>query len=178
MTRKSKKTITKPYQNLRPGHVAFRLLCDHLTGCAIIGSGGSVSKKITRETGILFLHVDDTIPGCDERIVYVVGPGNLEKTISLYDKDGRGGETKFQISAAQDALIRVFEIVEENVKEESLRCCWLLTVKGEEKIKMLGGVVTGAFIRVLPIEKLPLCADLSDDLIQVYNYSFFCFILF
>lgn len=125
-----------------------------------------MSREIRRDTGISTLLVEDVLPDCDERIIYVVGPGNLDRTLILREEEGPGGERKFDVSAAQEALIRVWEIVE-SYSTAAEWCCRLLTVKGEEKIRSLAGMVLASCIRVLPTEEHPLCADISDDLIQI-----------
>ncbi|XP_021713601.1 KH domain-containing protein HEN4-like [Chenopodium quinoa] len=168
-TGKPGNTTRKPHLKPPQGHVAFRLLSPVQAGSAVIGHGGAMSQKISRETGLSLLRVEDPLSGCDERIVNIVGPGNLDKTLVLRDGNGGEGERKFEVSSAQLAVFRVWDILEENTAE-GYRSFRLLTVKGEEKIKSLVGIV-GATIRVLPLDEHPLCADISDDLIQITGDS-------
>lgn len=58
--------------NASPGTTVFRLLCPASKSGGVIGKGGSVIMQIRQETGAK-VKVEDTIPGCDERIITIVG---------------------------------------------------------------------------------------------------------
>lgn len=55
-----------------PGSVVFRLLCHaSKTGC-VIGKGGSVISQIRQETNAR-VRLEESVLGCDERIIVIVG---------------------------------------------------------------------------------------------------------
>lgn len=67
-------TFHSPHQllNASPGATVFRLLCPASKSGGVIGKGGAVIMQIRQETGAK-VKVEDTIPGCDERIIIIVG---------------------------------------------------------------------------------------------------------
>lgn len=67
-------TFHSPQQllNASPGATVFRLLCPASKSGGVIGKGGAVIMQIRQETGAK-VKVEDTIPGCDERIIIIVG---------------------------------------------------------------------------------------------------------
>ncbi|KAL9241399.1 hypothetical protein vseg_015515 [Gypsophila vaccaria] len=164
---------SKPHVSMPPGHVSFRILIPPYTACAIIGLNGVVQQKIIRDTGAFRLRVDDTLPGCGERVVHVVGTTKVDRTIAF---DGGG---VWKVSAAQAAVVRVYEVVEavEYAAENAAVRRWrMLVVSGVEVWKRDGELksierVCGAFVRVLSPELLPLCADVSDELIEITGAS-------
>ncbi|KAI4316061.1 hypothetical protein L6164_024078 [Bauhinia variegata] len=55
-----------------PGSVVFRLLCLTSKIGSVIGKGGTIISEIRQETGVK-VKVEDTIPGCDERVITTLG---------------------------------------------------------------------------------------------------------
>ncbi|KAL9226028.1 hypothetical protein vseg_001883 [Gypsophila vaccaria] len=158
---------SKPHVSMPPGHVSFRILIPSYTACAIIGLNGVVQQKIIRDTGAFRLRVDDPLPGCGERVVHVVGTTKVDRTIAF---DGGG---VWEVSAAQAAVVRVYEVVEaaEYAANAAVRRWRMLVVSGVEVWKRDGELKSierecGAFVSVLSPELLPLCADVSDELIE------------
>lgn len=203
-----------PSQPLKvsPGSVVFRLLCPATKIGSVIGKGGSIISEIRQETGVK-VKVEETIPGCDERVVTITGPDketeedteqNKEVCSEETDNKGKGDETKNHsdnnedkdsapvedsncekgTSSVQKALLLVFERMVEGEEEptegdgEDTKSSFVLRLlvlsnqvgcllgKGGSVIKQMSAD-SGAQIRILPRDKLPLCASASDELVQV-----------
>jgi len=146
----------------------------------VIGHSGTVVKRLERETSAR-IHVEDAVSAtCSERVIHVIASHQIDRNLRL-----DGGEV-FEVSAAQDALIRVFERVLEVAKDsdggaEVVRCRLLLAagtagpVIGEGG-KRINKIIkeTSAHIKVFPAGSLPPCAALSDELLQVILPWEFC----
>ncbi|KAJ4827067.1 hypothetical protein Tsubulata_022696 [Turnera subulata] len=80
---KSQKTgrLNSPKQ---PGCVVFRVLCPLARTGGVIGKGGAIISQIRQETGAK-VRVEDTVPGCDERVVVIASP-DKEVEVSGGDK--------------------------------------------------------------------------------------------
>lgn len=217
---KWQKTAPFNSQNLRipPGTSFFRVLCPASKGGSVIGKGGGIISQIRQETGAK-VRVEETVPGCEERIIVIIesdkenGGGSEqnkveeEKTatdeVDNSDEQEKEGEDKESAgttdkesdaakdiqcgkgqSAAQKALLLVFERIAEGESETdggneendnastfSLRLLILSSQAGS--ISGGGSVInqmeseSGAQIKILPSDKLPVCASSSDELLQV-----------
>ncbi|RWR74130.1 KH domain-containing protein HEN4-like protein isoform X1 [Cinnamomum micranthum f. kanehirae] len=154
---------------------AFRLLCPSSKIGGLIGKSGAVVNQLRQETGAK-IRVEDAVPDCDERAVLIVGPHSSTKKIAL-----KPGEER-EVSPAQEALLRVFDrALEVDAEAEGGAAapgnvsCRLLVPGGQVGCVMgKGGKVierirkeSGAKIRVLPGEQLPLCALPSDEVVQI-----------
>ncbi|WOH02739.1 hypothetical protein DCAR_0522128 [Daucus carota subsp. sativus] len=221
---KWQKTSAFNSQNLRipPGTSFFRVLCPASKGGSVIGKGGGIISQIRQETGAK-VRVEETVPGCDERIIVIIesdkengvdaeqNKGEEEKNdtdkvdnLDEQEKEEKEGEDKESVdtidkesgaakdsqcekgpSAAQKALLLVFERIaegepetvgenEENDKASafSLRLLVLSSqaggISGNEGsvIKQMESE-SGAQIRILPSDELPICASPSDELVQI-----------
>lgn len=160
---------------------AFRLLCPTSKIGGVIGKSGAVVNLLRQETGTK-IRVEDPVPDCDERAVLIVGPNSSTKRIAINPGEER------EVSPAQEALIRVFDrVLEVDAETDGGAApgsvsCRLLVASGQVGCVMgKGGKVierirkgTGAKIKVLPGEQLPLCAEPTDEVIQVMApFSFF-----
>ncbi|KAL6012805.1 hypothetical protein ACLOJK_003294 [Asimina triloba] len=128
------------------GSTVFRVLCPALKSGSVIGKGGTVVNKIRQETGAK-IRIEDTIPGCTERIIVIVGFDKDVESSMDHDKsetndagndpddarehnDSKGDQevapsenlqTEKAGSSVQKALLRVIERmveVEPNIGEE------------------------------------------------------------
>lgn len=208
---KWQKTQNQPVKS-SPGSVVFRLLCPASKTGGVIGKGGSIISEIRQQTGAK-VKVEETVPGCDERVVVIAGSDKeAEVTADLSQKDG-GEEAKMDekhdseieqsennedkesgpvgdpkldkgTSSVQKALLLVFERIIEGEMETGggeedsnkpsiiLRLLVLssqvgcLLGKGGSVIKQTSAE-SGAQIRILPRDKLPQCASVADELVQV-----------
>ncbi|KAI3986387.1 hypothetical protein MKX01_002232 [Papaver californicum] len=177
-----------PPLKLSAGETLFRILCPAIK----TGKGGAIIRQFREETGAK-IRIDDSIPGCDERVILIVadtlkrskkeqndngvsGAGEddaLGANLIHLVEDGGGDD---DVSPAQKALIRVFERIlkvdEERVGGsgggESIGCVLGRGGKIVEKIRQ----GSGAQVRVLPKDHIPVCASPGDELIQITgNFS-------
>uniref|UniRef100_A0A1D1Z8D9 KH domain-containing protein At4g18375 n=1 Tax=Anthurium amnicola TaxID=1678845 RepID=A0A1D1Z8D9_9ARAE len=171
-----------------PGHAHLRLLCHvaHIGG--VIGKSGAVVKQLEQETAAK-IRVDDVVPDCDERVVHVVGPERPKRSVPVADpaqggaEDAVDGGVEVEVSAAQEAALRVFERALGMAEEvDGLVAaggggvtCKLLAAMGQVGSLMGKGGKniekvrkdTGARIRVLTSENIPACASPSDEVVQI-----------
>ncbi|KAL6953525.1 hypothetical protein U1Q18_016458 [Sarracenia purpurea var. burkii] len=195
-----------------PGSTVFRLLCPASKTGSVIGKGGNIISQIRQETGAK-VRVEETVHGCDERIIVIIGTDkdsevaadrikedgdetNATKEGDDATEHGEDDEDKKSIpvqdlqsekgtSSVQKALLLVFERIVEGESEtngadeqsniSSSFVVRLLVVsnqvgsllgKGGSVIKQMSSD-SGAQIRILPKDKLPLCASPSDELLQI-----------
>ncbi|CAA3030107.1 KH domain-containing HEN4-like [Olea europaea subsp. europaea] len=69
----------------------IRLLCPASKIGAVIGKGGGVISQIRQETRVK-VQVEDTYPGCDERVIVIVGSDNENEVGSGHSKAADGEE--------------------------------------------------------------------------------------
>lgn len=75
----------------------IRVLCPASRIGGIIGKGGSTIAQIRHETGAK-VRVEESVPGCDERVIIIVGSDKTKETISEQIK-AEGEETKINESS-------------------------------------------------------------------------------
>ncbi|KAK6940313.1 K Homology domain, type 1, partial [Dillenia turbinata] len=71
---------------ISPGSILFRVLCPASKIGGVIGKGGTTISQIRRETGAK-VRVEDTIPGCDERVIVLIGSDKEMETCNDKSKD-------------------------------------------------------------------------------------------
>lgn len=156
-------------ENSQASETVYRILCHSRKIGSVIGKGGGIVKALREETQAK-ITVADSVPGSEERVIVVY---------SFSTKNPVTQNTDMELQcAAQDALLKVHDrIVEEEsgTGDESVVTARLLvpnnTVgcllgKNGDVIKRLRSQ-TGASIRVLPADQLPVCALSTDELVQV-----------
>ncbi|XP_010254574.1 PREDICTED: KH domain-containing protein HEN4-like [Nelumbo nucifera] len=169
---------------LSPGQVAFRLLCHVSNIGGVIGKSGSIVKQYQKETGAK-IRVEEPIPACDERIIYIVAPESPKKKIRLKGlaEGDKEGEVEFEVSSAQEALVRIFErVLEVEAETQAVfpppggAVSWRLLAATNQVGAVMGkgGKVidrirkeNGVKISVLTAGKLPACAAPNDEVIEV-----------
>ncbi|GJR38205.1 KH domain-containing protein HEN4 isoform X1 [Tanacetum coccineum] len=164
-----------PPPSIKPstGETLFRLLCPNSKTGGLIGKGGSIIRQFREQTNAK-IRIDDTIPGSDERVIFIVAADSNPNADADAD-DNDGGESD-EVSPAQSALVKVFEkIMKVEEEGDGTVVCRLLAggnqigcVLGRggkiiEKIR----VESGAQVRVMPKEQVPECANPGDELIQM-----------
>lgn len=89
---KWQKTSAFNSQNLRipPGTSFFRVLCPASKGGSVIGKGGGIISQIRQETGAK-VRVEETVPGCDERIIVII---ESDKENGVDAEQSKGEEEK------------------------------------------------------------------------------------
>lgn len=199
-----------------PGGIVFRVLCPASKTGSVIGKGGTIISQIRQETGTK-VKVEEAVPGCDERVVIIMGSESSDKETEVGTEQGNedGGEEATaanhsdeekengennddkvsdpvkdlksvkETSHVHKALLLVFErIIEaepdsDGVDGETVKSFMMvlrllvlssqvgcLFGKGGSVIKQMSSE-SGAQIRILPRDKLPLCASASDELVQI-----------
>jgi poly(rC)-binding protein 3/4 len=212
---KSQKTGTAPV--LRQRLVTYKVLCPVSQSGSVIGKGGNIVSRIRQETGAK-IKLEDTVPGCNERIVIITSfykekelqkvdeESERDEAAEKEEKEEKEEEAEEQseavseekvMPAAFDALMRVFERVmleESDLEEEeggegkretekeketersSLFVAFKMLVLSGQVGSLLGkgGVIikkimadSGAQVRVLSRDLLPLCAKPQEDVVQV-----------
>lgn len=185
------------------GHVAFRLLCHASRIGGIIGKSGSIIKQLQQETSAK-IRIEDSFPNSeDHRVILIIASAlvvrrfTLDSTIKRRnqeyselnndddDDDERMAmavavDVDVQVSAAQEAVVRVFQRFVEVSAESNgvvmppggLVSCRLLAEASQvgSVIGKGGKVVekirkdTGCRIKVLTSEKLQSC---SDEMVEI-----------
>ncbi|XP_043713315.1 KH domain-containing protein HEN4-like [Telopea speciosissima] len=164
------------------GQVAFRLLCHVSKIGGVIGKSGSIVKLFQQETGAR-IRVEEATPACDERVILVVGSETPNKKIELKDDNVKEVAGEYDVSPAQEALVKVFDrILDVEAETEGVFppgggvvSCRLLAVTNQiGSVMGKGGKIIAnirkdsrAKISVLPPEQLPACASPNDEVIQI-----------
>lgn len=172
----------------------YRILCPGEKIGSVIGKGGDIIKSLRQETHAK-IKIADSIPGVVERVIIIYSPPKDDRNKNNDDKDndeevddvGKDGSDSEPLCPAQHALFRVHErIIEEErggasdyedddkdrshdvkarllVPNNQIGC--LLGKGGKIIAKMRSD--TGAQIRIMSKEQLPLCAMDVDELVQI-----------
>ena len=76
-----------------PGGIVFRVLCPTSKTGSVIGKGGTIISQIRQETGAK-VKVEEAVPGCDERVVVIMGSESSDKETEVGTEQGKedGGE--------------------------------------------------------------------------------------
>lgn len=194
------------------GHVTFRLLCHASRIGGIIGKSGSIIKQLQQET-CAKIRIEDSFPNSDDhRVILILASASVVKRVTLssitkrrygenYELNNNGNDNDddddegtdldldldkdmdVQVSAAQEAVVRVFERFLEMSAESNgmvmpaggLVSCRLLAEASQvgSVIGKGGKVVekirkdTGCRIKVLTCEKLQSC---SDEIVEVCSF--------
>ncbi|KAL9323466.1 hypothetical protein ACSQ67_008323 [Phaseolus vulgaris] len=136
----------------------FRYVCPGRKIGSVIGRGGEIVKQLRVETKAK-IRIGETVPGCDERVVTIYSPSDETNSV-----EGGGN----YVSPAQDALFKVHDrVVAEDFHgdqdDDGDRLCYWERGQIVQNIRS----ETGAQIRILKDDHLPLCALSSDELVQI-----------
>ncbi|KAG8368595.1 hypothetical protein BUALT_Bualt15G0061800 [Buddleja alternifolia] len=175
-----------------PGHVAFRLLCHASRVGGLIGKSGSIIKHLQQLTNSK-IRIDYPADSGDHRVVAVISTPNIVNRIKLAIKEeennggrlieeNRDDEEWFDVSAAQEGIVRVFERVVEVAADGddvaaigAVVSCRLLLWKnqGGAIIGKGGKVVekikkdTGTRIKVLNSEKFLSGSSTTGEIVEI-----------
>jgi len=95
-------------------NAVFRVLCASSKIGNVIGEGGNIISQIRQETGAK-VRVDDAIPGCDERVIFIMGPEREGESSNEETKvDNEDSKSAKEPGASQDHG-------ENNADKEALR---------------------------------------------------------
>ncbi|KAJ4716777.1 KH domain-containing protein [Melia azedarach] len=182
-----------------PGHVAFRLLCHSSRIGGVIGKSGNVIKQLQQSTGAK-IRVEEPPTETPDRVVTVIATPTVETTMTISTEkrsssgnavhnSGNGNvedgdnlslhDGKFEVSKAQEGLIRVFERILEVAAETDgiemgvVSCRLLAETKQVGSVIGKGGKVvekirkeSGCKVRVLT-ENLSACAGPNDEIVEI-----------
>lgn len=163
----------------------YRILCHSKKIGSVIGKGGNIVRALREETQAT-ITVTDSIPGSDERIIIICSssdkPANIQR-IKNGNTSGKGDDVLEPHCAAQDALLRVHDrivkedlgVVENNNRDDLVVTARLLVSNSTVGCLLgkKGDVIqrlrseTGADIRVSPADRLPICANSNEELVQI-----------
>ncbi|KAL6347470.1 hypothetical protein AAG906_025992 [Vitis piasezkii] len=157
------------------GHVAFRLLCHASRIGGVIGKSGVIVKQLQSDTGAR-IRVEDSPSTSDHRVILVIAPASVNRRIAL-----QGSSEEVEASAAQEAVLRVFERILEVAAEVDgvppggvVSCRLLAETSQVGSVIGKGGKVvekirreSGSKIKVLTAEKLPTCAASTDEMVEI-----------
>ncbi|KAK3000386.1 hypothetical protein RJ639_022341 [Escallonia herrerae] len=87
------------------GHASFRLICHASRVGGVIGKSGSIIKQLQRDTSAR-IRIDEPSSHSDDRVITVTASNSVDKTITINDAST---SDEVEVSAAQEALVRVFE---------------------------------------------------------------------
>ncbi|XP_077233986.1 RNA-binding KH domain-containing protein RCF3-like [Tasmannia lanceolata] len=83
--KRQKSAYSQQPLKITPGSTVFRVLCPTSKSGSVIGKGGSIVNQIRQETGAK-VRVEETVPGCDERIIFIVGS---DKDAEVNNEEGK-----------------------------------------------------------------------------------------
>ncbi|XP_065870428.1 KH domain-containing protein HEN4 [Euphorbia lathyris] len=161
-----------------PGHVAFRLLSHASRIGGVIGKSGNIIKQLQQQTGAK-IRIEDAPIESPDRVITVIGQSAIVSKVSVLSDDG--GNVEFDVSKAQEALVRVFERILEVAAETDginlaggvVSCRLLVEANQVGSIIGKGGKVVekirkdyGVKIKVL-IDQLPLCAGPTEEMVEI-----------
>ncbi|KAI3420749.1 uncharacterized protein J3R85_012447 [Psidium guajava] len=141
---KRQNSVGKLQNQPSPGTLVYRVLCPAAKCGNFLENGGKFISQIHEETGVE-VRVEESIPGCDERVVVILGSREVESA-SKTDQEDRGEEAtadkevadakeqresnedkepvevedlkhEKEVSSAQQALLLVFERLVEGETE-------------------------------------------------------------
>ncbi|GAB4852442.1 hypothetical protein Ancab_016636 [Ancistrocladus abbreviatus] len=105
----------------------FRILCPASKIGSVIGKGGTIISQIRQKTGAK-VRVDETVSGCDERVIFIMGP---DKEAEIENETSRNPD----VNAAAVEQDHVEENGEDNGDEESPPAEGLLSEKGTTSVQ-------------------------------------------
>ncbi|XP_021776249.1 KH domain-containing protein HEN4-like [Chenopodium quinoa] len=155
------------------GHASLRMLCPDSSVGAFIGKSGSSIKHLQLQTASK-IRVDDSLQlGSDHRVIVIVAPNVPFKKMNLSNSPA---EVEFQVSAFQEAAVRVFEkVLEVSGEGNAVVICRVLVEANEAGAVIGKGGKTvaklrresGAKIRVLVGNKLPPGVSIPDEVVEI-----------
>ncbi|KAL1338129.1 hypothetical protein HN51_032809 [Arachis hypogaea] len=155
-----------------PEDTVYRYLCPARKIGSVIGRGGEIVKQLRIDTKSK-IRIGETVSGCDERVVTIY---------SVSDETNAFEDSGNYVSPAMDALFKIHDrVIAEDlhgdldddighqvhakllVPSDQIGC---VIGKGGQIVQSIRSD-TGAQIRILKDEHLPLCALNSDELVQI-----------
>ncbi|CAN6983237.1 hypothetical protein Bca4012_005508 [Brassica carinata] len=179
----SKRAKTHHAQLLSPlvvpvGHASFRLLSPISQVGAVIGKSGSVIKQLQQSTGAK-IRVEEPPVGSPDRVITIIAQVDSTSRVKLgVDSNGsteaeRKEEDEVEVSKAQAAVIRVFEILAAEADSSTVVCRLLTESSHAGAVIGKGGQMVGRMRKetgckiAIRTENLPICADRDDEMVEI-----------
>ncbi|KAJ4897279.1 RNA-binding KH domain-containing protein [Raphanus sativus] len=176
----SKKAKTHHAHLLSPlvvpvGHASFRLLSAISQVGAVIGKSGSVIKQLQQSTGAK-IRVEEPPAGSPDRVITIIAQVDSTSRVKLGVVDSNGStevEDEVEVSKAQAALIRVFEILAAEAGSSTVVCRLLTESSHAGAVIGKGGQMVGRIRKetgckiAIRTENLPVCADSDDEMVEI-----------
>ncbi|KAL1215400.1 KH domain-containing protein HEN4 [Cardamine amara subsp. amara] len=178
----SKRVKTHHTQQLGPlvvpvGQAAFRLLCPLSHVGAVIGKSGIVIKQLQQSTGAK-IRVEEPPIGSPDRVITIIAPADSKSRLKLgvdNNGDGESGkkEEEVEVSKAQGALIRVFELLAAEADSITVVCRLLTESSHAGAVIGKGGQMVGSIRKqtgckiAIRTENLPICAETDDEMVEI-----------
>ncbi|KAL8199640.1 hypothetical protein R6Q57_013208 [Mikania cordata] len=105
---------------ITPGNIVFRVLCNaNKIGC-VIGKGGNKISQIRQESGAK-ITVEETLPGCNERVIVIAGSGNENRISGEFKEISDADKATKESQETQDDDPGKHEsVAEEDVQSEKV----------------------------------------------------------
>jgi len=144
----------------------FRLLVDSKKVGSVIGKAGSVIKALREETGAK-IKVLDAVVGCEDRVILIAGIDDPSAPFStaqeaLFRTQQRLCDLEMKAPEGSDSIPS--SVTTKMLVYGSQAGC--LIGKGGEIIKMIREG-SGASVRVLSPDEVPICAEPTDRVVQL-----------
>ncbi|EOA12891.1 hypothetical protein CARUB_v10025865mg [Capsella rubella] len=177
----SKRVKTHHTQPLPPlvvpvGHAAFRLLCPLSQVGAVIGKSGSVIKQLQQSTGAK-IRVEEPPLGSPDRVITIIAQVVSKSSVKLGVNNSGNAESEkeeeVEVSKAQGALIRVFELLAAEADSDTVVCRLLTESSHAGAVIGKGGQMVGSIRKetgckiAIRTENLPICADTYDEMVEI-----------
>ncbi|KAI3702237.1 hypothetical protein L6452_27966 [Arctium lappa] len=178
----------QPPLTIPAGCICFRLLCHASRIGGVIGKSGAVIKQLQQNTSAK-IRVEDPPPGSDDRVISVVANCSVNRTLTFdeesnQENNGYVESSEYrEVSAAQEALVRVYERILSVAAETDggyfapggvVSCRLLADTALVGCVIGKGGKVvekirkdTGCRIRIFGQDKLPPCAMPTDEMVEI-----------
>ncbi|MCO5556697.1 hypothetical protein L7F22_010248 [Adiantum nelumboides] len=139
--------------------LVFRILCPREKIGGIIGKGGSIVRSLEDEIGVN-INMCGSVAGSEERVVMISSVEHPDDNISPAQEALLHVQTKIaDLGPDEDAVITSRLLISAN----QVAC--LLGTGGSIIAEMRR--ITGANIRILGKDDLPLCANPADEVVQI-----------
>ncbi|KAH7372980.1 hypothetical protein KP509_17G032000 [Ceratopteris richardii] len=139
--------------------LAFRILCPREKIGSIIGKGGNVVRSLEEDIGVS-IDVRGSVSGSEERVIMVSSVEQPDDNISPAQEALLHLQTKIaDLGPDEDAVITTRLLI----SASQVSC--LLGTGGSTIAEMRR--ITGANIRILGKDDLPMCADPTDQVVQI-----------
>ncbi|XP_030472708.2 KH domain-containing protein HEN4-like [Syzygium oleosum] len=149
---KRQNSVGKSQNQPSPGTLVYRVLCPAAKCGNFLENGGIFISQIHEETG-MEVRVEESVPGCDERVVVILGSGEVESA-SKMDQEDRSEE-----ATADKEVADAKEQSESNEDKEPVE---VEDLKHEKEVSSAQRALLLVFERLVEGETEPDVGDEDD----------------